>query len=164
MSSTQWHPATEARSRMRPGRVSPLLLLPVFIVIIAGSLIIAYKGVTTDNSSQARRSRQRLHFKCDRCGHEFALSPREFSDQAAKENITDQGMLGLANCPSCGQKHSCRQMMRCPKCEKYFVPVIPGPSPAATQPAVQSPRFVCPNCKAEFDWREFLDTGKRRQG
>lgn len=106
----------------------------MLILIIAGSLWLAYRGYTHQREAGRRRPRQEMRFQCTQCGHEFGMTPREFADQAAKEDLAGKP-LGLANCPECSGKQCSRRMARCPQCKKHSIP---------------SGQTVCPHCDAEL--------------
>ena len=130
------------------------LVVAALGVIAVGVWMLLYE-LGFDESSAGRRSRQSMSFKCDACGHEYSLSPREFSDQAKNQQL-DMSKLGLANCPACGAKQVGRPMVQCVGCGKFFVP---GSAPLAGGPA----HFSCPHCRCEFDLNQLMDASRRRE-
>ena len=76
-----------------------VVIVVVLVALIAAGVWVAYKGFTTENSGRERRSKQEMGFKCDKCGHEFVMTPLEFADQASKEFLTDS-TRGKPNCPA----------------------------------------------------------------
>lgn len=108
----------------------------VLILIIVGSVWLAYKGYTHQRESGRRRPRQEMRYRCTQCRHEFGMTPREFANEAARENPDGKRPVGLANCPSCDRKACAQRLLECPQCGKHYPPEAGEP--------------VCPHCKAEY--------------
>jgi DNA-directed RNA polymerase subunit RPC12/RpoP len=138
------------RVALRSGRAISVVIVVVLIALIAGAVWVAYLGLTTENSGRERRSKQEMGFKCDRCGHEFVMTPLEFADQASKEFLTDS-TRGKPNCPGCGQKLCATQMVKCSECGKYYL---------AGRGEDGQPEYVCTHCGQQTN---FQKAGRRRR-
>jgi len=125
------------------------VLIPAgLVIVIVLSAWAAYKSYNHQRESGRRRPRQEMRYRCPKCGHEFGMTPREFANQAAKENPDGKRPVGLANCPACEAKACCRRMLKCPHCEKHYLPDAKSRLP------------ICPHCKKEYR----AGTSEQRRG
>ena len=114
------------------------------VLIIVGSLVLTvHYGLRGDRASSAR-SGQQIHFKCDECGHEFAVDIREVGGPGTYEGAR-------MDCPACGAKAAGLSMLKCPNCGKYYVPDTHRDPTAIV--ADSQVRDVCPHCGTDrFEW------------
>ncbi len=97
-----------------------------------------------------------VHFRCLKCGHEYAKD----RDQLTKAQMFMEGEpYGiLDDCPKCGAKDESRQKVKCPECEKYYLPkVFTYPKGC---PDVSS--NICEHCGIDVN-KWYIEDAKKRK-
>ena len=97
-----------------------------------------------------------VHFRCMKCKHEFT---KDRKDLTKEERIMEgAATVIMTDCPKCGAKGQSRQLSKCPKCEKYYLPRWRVDPRLGTKPGSN----VCEHCKLDVDqW--CVDEAKRRR-
>ena len=96
-----------------------------------------------------------VHLRCRKCNHEYAID----RDNLTKEQMFQEGDPSgiIDDCPSCGTKRAAIQLVKCPKCEKYYLPRW-----RVTGRYGQKGSNVCEYCKTDVDqW--YMDEAKNRK-
>ncbi|MHC4982174.1 MAG: hypothetical protein ACYTF6_03270 [Planctomycetota bacterium] len=129
-------------------------MIGVLIVVILGALgITVWRLVGGERS--ASPGERGVMFQCMECKHQFP--PEQIKEQQAARMEESRGGF---DCPKCGAKQSCYQMIRCPKCGKYYLSeftkhmaeVFSGKKERSEE--VKQWRNICPDCKT--DREEYL--------
>lgn len=100
-----------------------------------------------------------LGFTCEECKAEFTvtneqLQAQEIDHAALKKHLTRT--LDQPHCPKCAARHSGIAMLKCPSCEKFFLPAAVNVRRADLE--TRPPDPVCPHCGTDlYQWhREHL--------
>ncbi len=105
-------------------------LAGILLVVIGLAVYLALAGAHP-RLPHTPGSPDRFGFKCRQCGQEWTVSREEFFGR----NLAPPMSEPTAACPACKARKAV-VMMRCPACEKFFLPED------------QRPALVCPHCKA----------------
>jgi len=136
-------------------KVRRILLIGGLCALTAGAVAISIYFAASDSTGQASADR-RLHFQCERCGHQFV---KELSEQELASTAVDPRVFRI-DCPKCGAKGSCILMVRCPQCGKYFLP--DSHRYGLSERQRRRPRDICPYCKTDrAEW--FRNHYKKRK-
>jgi len=126
-------------------KLRKFLTIAVLCVVAAGGIAAAIYMIFFAPTDRAdARGRTALHFKCEKCGHEFEMEVRKYSDWAAKNK---PAKLGRANCTNCGGELTGVKMEKCPQCHGYFT------FEQATKAAAKAgggAEMVCPHCNYDL--------------
>ena len=86
-------------------------------VIIVGSLFLTIYFGFLGGEVSSKEYDPNAHFKCDACGEEFTRNINEVP-------AAGPGSYGPppVDCPACGGQGTAWLMIKCPNCDKYYVP------------------------------------------
>jgi len=108
------------------GRTKEVVIGAALAIIVVAALVLALYHVF----SGPKPKEETLHMHCLKCGYEFTIKNRDLPEDAWDMKTFEIRL----DCPECGAKKSCVQMMQCPSCGKWFVKPKEGP-------------LRCPYCK-----------------
>jgi len=135
------------------GRLPEILFAVALGAIIVGGAWLSYMhGCRGSKGTPVKPGDMLLHFKCEKCGHEFTKKP---SDRPEPTPEMFGPSFSVTDCPKCGGEKCAYLMIKCPNCGKYYV----SESHKAMVKALESPDFrkahtpavrdVCPYCKVD---------------
>ncbi len=134
------------------------------IVLVVGGIGLGVRSMWSDPSKPTPKGNPPPGYLCDQCDKPFTLTRDQYAEQVPDERMmqTDPGAARRPHCPLCQAKHSGWMTVRCPKCDKAYVPPGQGrPGPAKAD----SPEDICPHCKTDRgEWYRSHRRDKASQG
>ena len=139
-------------------RKAEFLMIGVLVLIIGASLAFTIWNLVGGRSASPTEKVE-YKFECVRCGHSFT------PDLTEKDRFEIGEEATALDCPDpdCKAKESCYPMIRCPKCEHYYLSeetkymVTVKDPPKDRKPL----KDICPNCGT--DRAEYLKEKYRKQ-
>ncbi len=100
-----------------------------------------------------------VHFRCLKCGYEYAKGLGDLTEEQFA--MEDQEPI-LDDCPKCGAKGESRQMFKCPKCEKYYLPKW-CTYPKGTFVCFDVGGDICEHCNLDVDKWNIEEAMRRKK-
>jgi Zn finger protein HypA/HybF involved in hydrogenase expression len=100
-------------NRYNSGEPVNWFVVALAAVAVAGAVVVFYfvfRGDPEAQSAAAERANRPMKFKCDKCGHQFSLPPKEFHKQWKDVSNFTREQAGKANCPTCGGTYCASQV------------------------------------------------------
>ena len=148
---------SQASSKMKlggqgGGKNMDYLFAAALILVIVVSLVLTIKFSSGGPNNVVDID---LRFQCQQCGHEFFITPDEVWAQKSGSGggpgmpgAMGPGVVRAIDCPECGTKDSCIQMVQCPNpdCKKYFLAESSDVCPHCGVDRMQWHREEAKNC------------------
>jgi Zn ribbon nucleic-acid-binding protein len=167
MSNPLWsHPGIRRLELGRGGgdsRKLEYLMIGALSIIIIGSIGVAIYSMIGDKTPGSQQARD-VNLECVKCGHQFTKAPKDLNVGGPDGMIFEEMGIVQLDCPKCGAKKSCLAMVKCPKCEKFFLAEstkqqvaqmqLPPPRPGGqATPPPKPVRDICPHCGQDrMEW------------
>ena len=145
-----------AGRRGRSGRSGAINMEHVFagglILLIVAALGLAIWHTFFRNPPMPEVDPQ-VYFRCVKCNNEHAIDRKDLTKEQMFQEGEPSGILD--DCPKCGAKDESRQKVKCPECEKYYLPKW------RVDPRGEGPN-VCEHCKTDVD-KWYIEDAKKRK-
>ena len=138
------------------GRGMEYLLVAGLIIIIGGSLALAFLGGGEPPPPKPA-------WQCQECKHTFEPPPAKEPPVRRERGLIEDMRMVFLDCPQCSAKEGCLPMTRCLECKEFYVSEPTrwradfqkaNPDQAAMMPQGRPPKNVCPHCKTDqHQWR-----------
>ena len=125
------------------GNRMEILLGSLLGIVILVSVVLTINGLLRENSDTSDEVAKRFYL-CDKCGHAFEHEPPAEGDDPMVAMQHPEALY--LDCPSCGEKQSCRPAIKCPNpdCQRIFAEAPISPT---------SPKQECPYCHTDvLEW------------
>ncbi len=123
------------------------------ILLIVAALGLAIWHTFIRSTSKVAKPDPQVYFRCVKCNNEHAIDRKDLTKEQMFQEGEPSGILD--DCPKCGAKDESRQKVKCPECEKYYLPKW------RVDPRGEGPN-VCEHCKTDVD-KWYIEDAKKRK-